>query len=458
MNSMEPALFDRTRTAWRRSMLIALMLAAAPLPALAQDAGAALPLSSAVAEEIGDRTRGDLREFYLSRKNRPLWLTPAGSLDPAALALLDLLRTAEIDGLDPRKLKVSALERALEQARDEPDERDLAKAELALSKTFAAYVQAIRGGRNGGITYVSPVLAPVAPTAPAALGAAAKAASLSEFISGMKWMHPLYAPLRKAASSPLDAEQRALLDTNLARLRDIPAHPARRYVLVNAATARLYMYENDRVTDSMKVVVGKIDNQTPMMAGFIRHAILNPYWNIPPDLARTTIAPNVLKYGSGYLRKGGYQVLSDWDDSATVVDPESIDWEAVADGSLEIRVRQLPGSSNFMGRVKFEFPNDMGIYLHDTPDKNLMIEDSRQFSSGCVRLEDAQRLGKWLMNKPLPRQVKEVEKRVDLPELVPVYITYLTAEAKGGSVVFHADPYGRDRPMLAGGDDLRRSR
>jgi murein L,D-transpeptidase YcbB/YkuD len=65
-----------------------------------------------------------------------------------------------------------------------------------------------------------------------------------------------------------------------------------------------------------------------------------------------------------------------------------------------VRVRQLPGGSNFMGRVKFEFPNDFGIYLHDTPEKELMAKDSRQYSSGCVRLEDAQRLGRWLMRKP----------------------------------------------------------
>jgi L,D-transpeptidase YcbB len=455
MDATGPALLRPSRKARRGSVAFAVLLAATPIPAFAE---AAVPPAAAVEQEIDGRAGGDLRDFYRGRANSPLWLSAAGKFDPAALALLELLQTADLDGLDPRKLNLGRLKRIVERAQDEPDARNLAKAELALSKTFAAYVQAVRQARDGSITYVSPVLAPVPPTAEAALSAAAKAGSLSDYVDRMGWMHPLYAPLRKTAAGPLDTVQRVLLEANLARLRDIPGHPAQRYVLVNAATARLYMYEDDRVVDSMKVVVGKVDNPTPMLAGFIRHAILNPYWNVPPDLARSNIAPKVLKRGLSYLSADGYQVMSAWDDSAEVVDPSTIDWPAVADGSLEIRLRQLPGGSNFMGRVKFELPNAMGIYLHDTPEKELMIEDSRQFSAGCVRLEDAQRLGRWLMKKPLPRQVRQPEQRVDLPELVPVYITYLTAEAEGGRVVFHHDPYGRDRPVVAGGPDMRRSR
>jgi L,D-transpeptidase YcbB len=458
MNGMGHALTDRIATGRRGSMLFAALLMAAPLPVLAQGASAAPSPSITIAERIAERADGDLAEFYRARGNRALWLTPAGELDPAAFELLKLVRTADLDGVDPREFKVGALERTVERARQDPDHGNLAKAELALSKTFAAFVQAVRNRRDGGITYVSDELAPSAPTTRAVLAAAAASPSLGDYVSGMRWMHPLYAPLRKAAGGPLTAAQRSLVDANLARLRDIPARPAERYVLVNAATARLHMYEGDRVVDSMNVVVGKVDNQTPMLAGFIRHAIVNPYWNVPPDLAQSNIAPKVLERGLGYLKAGGYQVMSRWDDSAEVIDPATIDWHAVADGTLQVRVRQLPGGANFMGRVKFEFPNTMGIYLHDTPEKELMGEDSRQFSAGCVRLEDAQRLGKWLIKKPLPRQVKQPEQRVDLPELVPVYITYLTAEAQDGRIVFRADPYSRDRPMLAGGGESSRLR
>jgi L,D-transpeptidase YcbB len=454
---MEPASPSPVRIARRCSVLLSILLAAAPLPVLAQ-ADAPPVEVQALSQIIAERAKGDLRAFYQGRSHRPLWVRPSGDLDRGALVLRDLVRTAEFDGLDPRALQAEALARAIERAEEQPSERNLIRAELALSQTFAAYVEAMRQSRDDGMTYVSPVLAPAAPTPSAALGAAAEAKSLSAYISAMGWMHPLYAPLRKAADGPLDAAERALVNTNLARLRAIPAQPAERYVLVNAANARLYMYEKDRVADSMKVVVGKVDNQTPMLAGFLRHAIVNPYWNIPVDLARTSIAPQVLEQGLSYLRNGGYQVMSTWDDTATVLDPATVDWQAVADGTVEVRVRQLPGRSNFMGRVKFEFPNRMGIYLHDTPDKHLMDETSRQFSSGCVRLEDAQRLGNWLMRKPLPSKVASPEQRFDLPQAVPVYITYLTAQVENGRIAFLDDPYGRDSPVLAGGDNERRSR
>lgn len=263
----------------------------------------------------------------------------------------------------------------------------------------------------------------------------------------MGWMHPLYARLRAALGDPRYGEdQRRQIALNLDRLRAIPANPARRYVLIDAASARLWMYEDGRPADTMRVVVGKPEQatQTPAMAGFIRYAIVNPYWNVPGDLVRTRIAYNVLAKGQGYLQSGGYQVLSDWTEKAQPVDPGRVDWRAVEAGATPPRVRQLPGGPNFMGTVKFMFPNPQGIYLHDTPDKDLLGKDVRQLSSGCVRLEDAQRLGRWLMGKPLPRRSRTPEQRIALPEPVPIYITYLTAMPEADDIAFHGDVYSRD--------------
>ncbi len=437
-------------------MLLAALLAATPLTALAEPASG-VP-GAALHSEISDRADGELREFYRSPAGRPLWIAAAGTIDPAAYALLDLVKTADLDGADPRKLKPRDLDGALRRAEEEPNARNLARAELQISRSFVAYVKAVRQAERAAMTYASPDLAPVVPGGKAVLSAAAAAPLLRSYVADMGWMHPLYAPLRKAAASEDYSSRRGLLRANLARLRALPAQPAARYVLVDAAGARLWMYENGRAVDSMKVVVGKADNQTPMLAGSIRYAIVNPYWNVPADLGRTKIAANVLREGLGYLKANRYQVMSDWTDAAHVVDPTTVDWHAVGEGRQEVRVRQLPGGSNFMGRVKFEFPNDFGIYLHDTPEKELMAKESRQYSSGCVRLEDAQRLGRWLMRKALPRGVSEPERRVDLPQAVPVYITYLTAVPAEGRITFQADPYGRDGPMLAGGDEVRRSR
>jgi L,D-transpeptidase YcbB len=181
-----------------------------------------------------------------------------------------------------------------------------------------------------------------------------------------------------------------------------------------------------------------------MMAGTIRQAILNPYWNVPTDLVSRNIAPNVLRRGIGYLRASGYEVLSDWGDNPDVVDPATIDWREVARGPTDLRVRQVPRANNAMGKVKFEFPNEIGIFLHDTPDRDLMLEEARQFSSGCIRLEDADRLGRWLLGSPLPQGALEPEQPVALPRPVPIYVTYLTARAEGDRIVLGRDPYRLD--------------
>ena len=136
--------------------------------------------------------------------------------------------------------------------------------------------------------------------------------------------------------------------------------------------------------------------------------------------------------------------LSDWSASARKLDQSEIDWQAVADGRQQLRVRQLPGGSNAMGKVKFMFPNDLGIYLHDTPSRDLFAKPARQFSNGCVRLEDAQRLGRWFFGKPLAAESGEPEQHEPLPQPVPVYLTYLTAVPSGQGVQFLPDVYGRD--------------
>jgi murein L,D-transpeptidase YcbB/YkuD len=242
-----------------------------------------------------------------------------------------------------------------------------------------------------------------------------------------------------------------LIIVNLERARRLPlATERQRYILVDAGAARLYMMENGRAVDSMRVVVGKNDTATPMMAAQLRYLSVNPYWNVPPELVVHLIAPNVLKQGMTYLKDRRYEVLSDWSDEAKALDPSTIDWPAVAAGRKEIRVRQLPGGGNSMGRVKFMMPNAFGIYLHDTPNRAPFAEAAdRWISNGCVRLEDADRLARWLMGG-LP-QAPDPDRpiRVDLQQPVPVYLTYFTAAPTPSGVAFRTDPYGRDQPVIA---------
>ncbi|MEO5611821.1 MAG: L,D-transpeptidase family protein [Sphingomicrobium sp.] len=200
-----------------------------------------------------------------------------------------------------------------------------------------------------------------------------------------------------------------------------------RYLLVDAASAQLFMVEDGQIRDTMKVIVGKPTSQTPTIASKIYYATLNPYWNVPADLAQKLIAPRVLAQGTKYLTSRHYQVLASFDDGAPEIAPESVDWKAVAEGRATVKVRQLPGPANSMGQVKFGFANAGGVFLHDSPEKELFESDQRQLSNGCVRLEDAPRLARWMLGRDPSEFGDQPEEHVLLPQAVPIYITYLNA-------------------------------
>lgn len=220
----------------------------------------------------------------------------------------------------------------------------------------------------------------------------------------------------------------AVASDELRNRYDIPARG--RFILVDAASAQLFMIEDGRVQGKMRVIVGKPGADTPEIKSKIYAATLNPYWHVPPDLAESIIAPKVLKEGTSYLRERGYEVLSDFTDRARVIDPKSVDWAAVAEGRTTVHVRQRPGPANSMGQMKFGFPNEQGIYLHDTPRKELFAEASRNLSAGCVRLEDADRLARWLLGRDPRVSSSAPEQQVALATPVPISITYMDTSAR----------------------------
>ena len=209
---------------------------------------------------------------------------------------------------------------------------------------------------------------------------------------------------------------------------------APRAVLIDAASATLYMMEHGQIVDSMKVIVGKPSAATPELRTAITYATVNPYWHVPPDIARTLTAPNVLKHGRSYLDERGYEVVSGFTRNAEVLDPDSIDWQAVADGRETVFVRQRPGPANSMGRMKFSLLNSEGIFLHDTPMKDLFAKDDRSLSAGCVRLEDAPRFARWLLGEEAALAAATPEQQIALERMVPVTIAYLESDAQLASL------------------------
>ena len=216
-----------------------------------------------------------------------------------------------------------------------------------------------------------------------------------------------------------------------------------RYVVVDSGAAETYLFAGDRLVDRMRVVVGSAKTKTPMMVVLMRNAKANPYWNVPPELIQSLTAKRVRQQGLSYLKNFHYEVLSDWSASPRLVNPKTVNWKQVAAGQSGILVRQLPGPWNSMGNMKFEMPNDYGIYLHDTPHKELFGQEDRWVSNGCVRLQDYRRFASWVFGY-VPQPASRLEQRFELPRPVPVYMTYLTVAASGNGVVFRPDPYGWD--------------
>lgn len=234
---------------------------------------------------------------------------------------------------------------------------------------------------------------------------------------------------------------------NMERAWRLPATGAfDRYVVVDSGVAEAYLFNGDRVADSMRVIVGTAETKTPMMAVLMQSAKANPYWNVPPELIRSLTAKRIQQQGLSYLQQFHYEVLRDWGENAPVIDAKTVDWRAIASGRQDptIRVRQLPGPWNSMGEMKFETPNEYGIYLHDTPVKELFTQDDRHLSNGCIRLEDYRRFATWVFGR-MPQVDSSREQVIDLPRPVPVYMTYLTVEpGEGNEILFRKDPYGFD--------------
>ena len=241
-----------------------------------------------------------------------------------------------------------------------------------------------------------------------------------------------------------------LIIINMERAKRLPAPEEQpKYAVVDAGNARLSLWENGRKVDEMKVVVGKSETATPMMAAYIKYASVNPYWNVPPELTRNLIGPRVASQGISYLTDREYQVLTSYGEDAQTIDPNTIDWQAVVDGRQDVRLRRLPSPANSMGMMKFMLPNYFGIYLHDSPEKDHFTKNELWISNGCVRVEDYKRFASWLFGGYVPKgRNPKVEEEVDLPRPVPVYMTYLTAQPTASGVQFFPDHYGRDQHLM----------
>lgn len=252
------------------------------------------------------------------------------------------------------------------------------------------------------------------------------------------------------------AERIRQLQLNMERWRWMPASLGDRYILVNVPEFHMRLIEGSRTALEMRVVVGKDQSRTPAFSDRMTYLELNPEWNVPASIVNEEILPALQKNPS-YLASHNMEVVRGWGDDEEVVDASMI--HQIGSGSSEYRVRQRPGPANPLGQVKFMFPNEFNIYLHDTPADHLFDRAERGFSHGCIRLEKPMELARYLLrgdSKWTPEAVQATvasgeHVSIPLPKPLPVHILYWTAWVDAsGTVQFRNDVYGHDATLAEG--------
>ncbi|MER2248384.1 L,D-transpeptidase family protein [Methylorubrum podarium] len=479
-----------------------------PLPAAVY---ARLNNSAPLLQRLTAKDREAIQAFYALGNFKPVWIEK-GAFNAAADAAIARLRAAGEDGLDPNAYPVPAVGKL---SRPDTD-AEIAEADLKLSASLALYARDARGGRVNPAAIsklITPTLdLPPADTVLARLAAAGAQAgavlqsynprqpgylALKERLAGLRVGRTHGAPSVKLPDGPVlklgmndprvpllrsrfglearsvgtldaapgeaDAYDRSVADAvkdfqrsrglpasgtltratvaalanpsvpktsaseadilvNMERWRWLPSELGPDYVLVNVPEFKLKVFRGGSLRDETRVIVGKPTSPTPIFSGMMEYAVVNPSWYVPPSILKQMLA-------SG--KTAGFEV--------------------VRRGNV-ISLRQPPGERNALGFIKFMFPNQHAVYLHDTPNRSLFSASTRAFSHGCVRVDDPFRfadavLPNWTEER-LKKLIGKGERTLRLPEKLPVHLAYFTAEVDDlGSYRTLPDLYGYDGPM-----------
>jgi murein L,D-transpeptidase YcbB/YkuD len=221
-----------------------------------------------------------------------------------------------------------------------------------------------------------------------------------------------------------------------------------RYLEVNIPSFTLSVYEGPTILKSYRVIVGKPSDPTPILRGEVSYMELNPYWEVPHQIAAKEILPE-LKKNSSYLLKNHMELFTL---EGEKIDPDSINWKKIGANNFRFHIHQIPGPWNAVGKIKFAFPNQYSVYLHGTPNQSLFEKDSRTFSHGCIRIEDPLSLAifllkdtDWTEDKIQAAIDTGKTRRIVLKTPMPIYLNYWTVSVDAdGSVEYAPDVYQLD--------------
>ena len=277
----------------------------------------------------------------------------------------------------------------------------------------------------------------------AALGEAVRAYQQEEGLAADGIVGPR---TRAALDRGIGEDPVASITANLERWRWMPRELGKHHVFVNIPAFRVRVHSGGTTTYDGRVVVGRPRNPTPMFSDAIEHVVANPYWNVPYSIASAEMLPSLKRNPVGYTARKNLEVVS----GGRVVNPAAIPWNR--DTLRRVRLRQRPGRGNALGTVKFLFPNDYSVYLHDTPQKHLFRRERRAYSHGCVRVDDPYIFAEALLSAEgalsgdrLARMAGGRRQWFNVAHTIPVHLAYFTREVTSdGRLVRYEDLYGWD--------------
>lgn len=262
----------------------------------------------------------------------------------------------------------------------------------------------------------------------------------------------------EAMNVPAEARVQQLR-VNIERARWVVGGLRDSFVLVNLPAFKAYIIRDRRNVWETRTQIGREARKTPTFRADMKYLVLNPDWTVPPTILAQDVLAGMRKGENTIARKK----LTILDDQGRRVDPSTIDWQAATPRTFRYTLRQPPGADNALGRVKFIFPNEYSIFLHDTPSQELFASDQRTFSSGCIRVANALDLARVLLEGQRTRPPEWTADRIQetiqsgqpqtvfFEEPLPVLIVYWTASiGASGDLRFAKDVYGLDPPVLRG--------
>ena len=392
-------------------------------------------------------------DFYASRKNLPAWMD-GDKASPAFATLLEALKHSEDHGLDPARYDTDGFQQAAAAAAQTKGRYELAtipELDAHLTYGYLRYAADLLGwSGNPKAIYADWLVAPNKMDLADHLATAISSGHVRESLDELAPSHPQYKGLQTALqrermnpTGHLD-----LIRMNMERWRWMPRELGDRYILVNVPAYQMQVMEGTKPALAMRVIVGDPKHPTPLFSDEMTTVVFSPNWNVPESIIRNEMLPRLAR-DPGYLDRQDIQVVGT---SGEAVDAQAVDWgdEGAVSG---LHFRQEPGPKNALGLVKFVFPNQFDVYLHDTPTDSLFNKQRRALSHGCIRLENPVGLAQYVMRDKPEWTAERInramnaghEQGVPLKDHLRVHIAYFTAWVNGdGSVTYTDDPYGLD--------------